>query len=179
MGSVVLLLEGARAALLAPAVEKAVHEISPGMAILGVRTLADLNRAGLVQAEITMVLYTLLGILCGILGAVGLYGAIAQIVARRTPEMGLRLALGATRRDVLRLVLHRGMALATAGVALGVPGAFAAARIFGSAVLDMPSVDLPTLAWVASLVLATALAASYVPARRASRVDPMTALRYE
>ena len=179
MPTVVLLVEGPRAALLAPGIEKAAHDLSPGMAVLGVRTLAELNRAGLVQAEITMVFYSLLGVLCGALGAVGLYGAIAQIVAQRTPEMGLRMALGATRHDVLRLVLRRGIILAISGIAFGVPAAYAAQRIFGSAVLDMPAVDLSTLASVASLVLATALAASYVPARRASRVDPMTALRYE
>ena len=177
--AVALLVEGPRAALLATAIDKAARDLAPGMAILRMRTLADLNRAGLIQAEMTMVLYTFLGILCGGLGAVGLYGAIAQIVARRTPELGVRMALGATRRDVLRLVLGRGLTLAAAGVAFGVPCAFAAARIFGSAVLDMPPVDVSILAWIASLVLATALAASYVPARRASRVDPMTALRYE
>jgi putative ABC transport system permease protein len=177
--AVVLLVEGTQAALLAPAVEKAAREIAPGMALLRATTLADLNRAGLVQAEITMVLYTFLGILCGALGAVGLYGAIAQLVARRTREIGLRMALGATRGDVLGLVLRRGLALGAAGVVLGVPAAYAAARIFGSAVLDMPSVDLPTLALVAPLVFLTALTASYVPARRASGVDPMTALRHE
>jgi putative ABC transport system permease protein len=177
--AVVLLVEGPRAALLAGSVGEATRELSPGMAILRMTTLADVNRAGLVQAEVTSALYTFLGILCGLLGAVGLYGAIAQLVARRTPEIGLRMALGATRRDVLRLVLRRGLTLAAAGVAFGVPGAFAAARIFGSAVLDMASVELATLVWVAALVLVAALAASYVPARRASGVDPMTALRHE
>ncbi len=177
--AVVLLVEGPRAALLAPSVGKATRELSPGMAILRMTTLAEVNRAGLVQAEVTSALYTFLGILCGLLGAVGLYGAIAQLVARRTPEIGLRMALGATRRDVLRLVMRRGLTLAAAGVVFGVPGAFAAARIFGSAVLGMAPVDLATLAWVAALVLIAALAASYVPARRASGVDPMAALRHE
>ncbi len=177
--AVVLLVEGPRAALLAPSVEEATRELSPGMAILRRTTLAEVNRAGLVQAEVTSALYTFLGILCGLLGAVGLYGAIAQLVARRTSEIGLRMALGATSRDVVGLVLRRGLMLAGAGVVFGVPGAFAAARIFGSAVLDMASVDLATLVWVSALVLVAALAASYVPARRASGVDPMTALRYE
>jgi putative ABC transport system permease protein len=178
-GGAVLIVDGPRAALLAAPIERAVRRLSPDAAVVGMTTLAEVNRAGLVQADVTRLVYSLLAILCGVLGTIGLYGAVAQAVARRVPEIGLRMALGASRGDVLGLVLRRGLALGALGVALGVPAAFAAQRIFGSAVLDMPAVHLSPLASAAALVVAAALTASYVPARRASRVDPMVALRCE
>ena len=134
--------------------------------------LADINRAGLIQLEITSVVYSSLGTLCVLLGTVGLFGTIAQTVTRRTREIGIRMAIGATRGEVLRLVLRRGLGLTAIGVALGVPAAYAAVRVFGSAVPDMPSVDLATLGLATLLVAAAALGASYGPARWAAHVDP-------
>jgi hypothetical protein len=166
------------AALLAPEVARLLRD-HPGLAMGGAQTLAQLNRTGLIQVEITSVVYSSLGALCVLLGTVGLFGTIAQTVARRTPEIGIRMALGASRPEVMRLVLRRGLGLTAVGVALGVPAAFAAVRIFGSAVPDMPSVDATTLTAGALLVTVAALAATYLPARRAAQVDPMTALRHE
>ncbi len=166
------------AALLGPEIARLLRD-HPGLAMGAVQTLAQLNRAGLIQVEITSVVYSSLGALCVLLGTVGLFGTIAQTVARRTPEIGIRMALGASRAEVMRLVLRRGLGLATIGVVLGLPAAFAAVRVFGSAVPDMPAVDAATLAAGALLVTVAALGATYLPARRAAQVDPMTALRHE
>jgi predicted permease len=177
---VTLLVESrGNAGPLGPEIARAVRDLHPGLVIAGVRTLAEINRAGLIQVEITSVVYSSLGALCVLLGMVGLFGTIAQTVRLRTREIGIRMAIGATRGDVLRLVLRRGLALTAIGVALGVPAAFAAVRVFGSAVPDMPAVDLGTLAAGALLVAAAALGASFLPARWAVQVDPMTALRHE
>jgi hypothetical protein len=179
-GTINLLVEGgAGVGALGPQIERLVRELPAGVGIAGVRTLAEVHRAGLIQVEITSVTYSVLGTLSCLLGTVGLYGAIAQMVARRRREIGIRVALGATRREIARLVLRRGLTLAGAGVALGVPAAFAAVRVFGSAVPDLPPVDVATLAAGTLLVLGTAMAASYGPARRATRVDPMVTLRHE
>jgi putative ABC transport system permease protein len=133
----------------------------------------------LIQVEITSVVYSSLGALSVLLGAVGLFGTIAQTVTRRSREIGIRMAVGASRAEVLRLVLRRGLGLTVIGLALGVPAAFAAVRVFGSAVPDMPAVDLSTMVAGALLVTVAALGASYLPARWAAAVDPMTALRHE
>jgi len=177
---VTLLVEGrGNAGPLGPEIARTVRDLHPGLAIAGVRTVAEINRAGLIQVEITSVVYSSLGALSVLLGMVGLFGTIAQMVTRRTREIGIRMAIGAAQGEVLRLVLRRGLALTVIGVALGVPAAFAAVRVFGSAVPDMPSVDLGTLAAGALLLAAATLGASYMPARWAVRVDPMTALRHE
>jgi predicted permease len=160
-------------------IARAARDRHPGLGVAGSSTIADINRAGLIQVEITSVVYSSLGGLCVLLGTVGVFGTIAQTVTRRTQEIGIRMAIGASRAKVLRLVLRRGLGLTVIGLALGVPAAFAAVRIFGSAVPDMPSVDLGTLAAGAVLVTVAALGASYVPARWAAAVDPMTALRHE
>jgi hypothetical protein len=178
--AVTLVVEGrGNAGPLGPEIARAVRDLHPGLAVAGARTVAEVNRAGLIQVEITSVVYSSLGVLCVLLGAVGLFGTIAQSVTRRTREIGIRVAVGASRGDVVRLVLRRGLALTAIGVGLGVPAAFVAVRVFGSAVPDMPSLDLGTLAAGALLVTLAALGAAYVPARWATRVDPNTALRHD
>ena len=178
---ITLVAEGraGNAATLGPEIVRTVRDYHAGLGVAGAKTLADINRAGSIQLEITSVVYSSLGTLCVLLGTVGLFGTIAQTVTRRTREIGIRMAIGATRGEVVRLVLRRGLGLTAIGVALGVPAAFAAVRVFGSAVPDMPSVDLATLGLGAVLVTAAALGASYVPARWAARVDPTTALRHD
>jgi putative ABC transport system permease protein len=104
---------------------------------------------------------------------------MAYAVAERTHELGVRIALGADRRDVLRLVLGEAVVLAAAGVGIGVAGAFAATRLMQSLLFGVTATDGVTFGAISALLFVTALAASYVPARRALRVDPMIALRYQ
>ena len=114
-----------------------------------------------------------------VLAAVGLYGIIAYTVARRTHEIAIRMALGAGRSDVLRLVMRRAVALTAIGIAVGLAAAFAVTRMLGSLLFEIDPHDPITFGGIAALLAMIALAASYVPAFRATRVDPVVALRYE
>jgi putative ABC transport system permease protein len=112
-----------------------------------------------------------------LLAAVGLYGVMAYLVAQRTPEVGIRIALGGRPVDVLRLVVRQGVGIAAAGLAAGLLGALALSRPLARLLYEVPPTDPPTYAGIALLLLLVALAASYVPARRATRIDPIDALR--
>jgi putative ABC transport system permease protein len=124
----------------------------------------------------------LLGLFAGgalLLGAIGLYSVMSYIVSQRVPEIGLRMALGANRRNVVRLVVSEGMKLALAGAALGLAGSFALTRVLAGLLYDISPTDPATLAAASLALLAVAWLATLLPARRAARVDPLTALRYE
>ena len=110
---------------------------------------------------------------------IGVFGVINYSVAQRTHEFGIRIALGAQRSDVFKLVLAKGLALALLGVAIGAAGALALTRLIAGMLFGVSPTDLPTLAVISLLVTAVAMLACYLPARRATRVDPLETLRYE
>jgi len=113
------------------------------------------------------------------LAGLGIYGVISYIVSERTHEIGIRLALGADRATILQMILGQGVALAVAGTAVGLVGALLVSRLMAGLLYGVRPTDLPTFTGVAALLISVAVGACYVPARRAIRVDPLSALRHE
>ncbi len=160
-------------------VRREVQTIEKNLPVTNIRPMTELLNNSLFPARMGAVLLGMFGLLALLLAAVGLYGVMSYSVVRRTREIGIRMALGARGGDVLGLVLREGMALVAVGVLLGLAGAFAATRLLVSFLYGVSTTDPLTFAGIAVFLTLIALAASFVPARRASRVDPMEALRYE
>lgn len=144
-----------------------------------VRTMDQLLADSVSRSRFTMLLLGIFAAVALVLAAVGIYGLIAYSVTQRTPELGIRMALGAQRRDVLRLVLTHGTRLTLLGVAIGVLAALALSRVLSTLLFGISATDPLTFAGVAGLLSVVALLACFIPARRATRVDPLIALRYE
>jgi predicted permease len=156
-----------------------VQALDPGVPIYDVKTMTDHLGVALLPARLAAGLLGVFGGLAIVLAALGLYGLVAYSVSQRTRELGIRVALGARARDLLSMVMGLGLGLAAIGVGVGLPLAFAGTRLAGSLLYGISPTDPPTFAGIALLLVAIALLASYVPARRATRVDPIVALRYE
>ena len=166
-------------AALAPAVRGAIAGVDRDLPVFRVTTMEKMVAESLTQRRFSMTLFGVFAALALALAVVGLYGVMSYSVAQRTHEIGLRMALGAQGRDVLRMVVGQGMGLVLVGLALGLAGAFALTRLMASLLYGVSAADPLTYAGIAVLLAAVAFLASYLPARRATKVDPMVALRYE
>jgi predicted permease len=175
----VVLRSGADPAALTGSVKKEIRELDPDLPMYYVRTMAQRVDESLARRRFSMLL---LGVFAGValaLAAIGIYGVMSYLVNQGTREIGIRMALGATARNVQSLVVRQGMSLALAGVAIGLAGAFALTRFLQSLLFGINATDPFTFVGIALLLSAIALVASYIPARRAARVDPMISLRDE
>ena len=164
---------------LAAVVRSEVHALDATLPIEGVQPMAQVVSESVAQPRFRTTLLGLFGGLAMLLAVIGIYGVISYSVGRRKREVGIRLALGAGRRDVLRLVLAEGLALTGAGLAAGTLGAVVLTRFLTSLLFDVGRLDPATYAAVALTLVGTGLLACWLPARRAMRVDPVIALRSE
>jgi putative ABC transport system permease protein len=164
---------------MAPAITNAIREMDAEVPLLNIQTMDDSVSASLSPQRFTMLLLAAFAGLALILAVVGIYSVMSYSVSRRTHEIGIRVSLGASRADVLLLVVRQGMLLALAGLGIGVVGALMLSRVMRSQLYGVQPTDPVTFVSVASLLMVVVLAASYIPARRAMRVDPTVALRYE
>jgi putative ABC transport system permease protein len=164
---------------LVAAVRREVQALDPGLPLAAVKTGDQLLASAVGRPRFQTMLIGVFALSALLLAAVGIYGVISYSTAQRTHEIGLRMALGARSRDVLRLVLGQGMRLALAGTALGLVGALSLTRLMKGVLFGVSATDPLTFALIALLLAAVAFLACYVPARRATRVDPMVALRCE
>ena len=161
------------------ALRQAVWSIDPNQPISDVKTLEQIVSESIAQPRLNMLLMLLFGFLALLLSAVGIYGLLSYAVTQRTQELGIRMALGANVKDVLKLVLKQGMFLAITGEVIGVAGAFALTRLMRGLLFGVTPTDTSIFAGVVVVLTLTALVACWIPARRATKVDPLVALRYE
>jgi len=162
-------------------IREGVHAVEPRVAILSLMTLADSHRQSRDMRQVRLVanLAAAFGATALFLAGLGIYGVKGYMVAARTPEIGIRMALGATSGAILKLVLREGTPLTLAGLTVGMLLTFAAARVMEHALFGVDPIDPPSIVMTVALLGVTSLLAGYIPARRASRVDPMAALRQE
>jgi putative ABC transport system permease protein len=175
----VLLRAAGDSAALAGAVRREIRALDPALPVASVRSMDDVLSAAQSRPRFLTLLLTLFSSLALVLAAVGLYGVISYSVAQRTNEIGLRIAMGAQSGDVLKMVLGQGLRLGLCGVAVGAAGAFALTGLTRGLLFGITAFDPMTFAAMAVLLIVVTILACYVPARRATNVDPMVALRYE
>ncbi|MEO8191969.1 MAG: ABC transporter permease [Acidobacteriota bacterium] len=161
----------------AGSVRNAVHSIDPAVTISDVQTMEHAVGQANAQPRFYLMLLSAFAAVAILLAAVGIYGVMSYVVSRRAHEMGIRMALGARRADLFRLVVGQGMAVALAGAAAGLAGALVLTRLMSGLLYKVPPTDVATFAGVTAVLIGVALAATWIPARRATRIDPMTALR--
>jgi putative ABC transport system permease protein len=160
-------------------VRSAIWSVDPEQPVSQINAMESLVSNSVAQARFNTLLLGLFASIAMILAAVGVYGVMNYTVSQRTHEIGIRMALGAARRDILSLVLRQGITLAASGVGIGLAGAYLVTRLMESLLFGVSATDFTTFAGVAFLLVLVAVLASYIPARRATRVDPIVALRYE
>jgi putative ABC transport system permease protein len=170
---------GGNGTSIVPAFIDAVHEIDPNVPVSDIRPMAEVISVSIAERRLTTIMLMMFASMALVLAAVGIYGVISYSVTQRTQEIGIRMALGARRGDVLRMVVGQAMVLTVAGIAVGAAGAFALTRLMTKLLFNVTPGDPLTFAAVAALLGGVAALASYVPGRRATRVDPVVALRAE
>ena len=164
---------------MAPSIKRAVESIGNSRAVFDIRPMADYTAESVSETRFVMLILVIFACASLMLTVVGLYATLAYLVSRRTQEFGVRLALGASARHVVRLVATEGATLTAVGGAIGIAGALAAAQLLSSMLYGVAPLDWVTFTAVAGMIAIVALIASAVPAMRAARVDPLVALRYE
>jgi predicted permease len=173
----VLLRTSGEPSRLATTIRATVHAADASITVIDVQTMTGLHYLALSRNQTLALLFTALGVIALVLGATGVYGVLSYFVSERTYEIGVRAALGADRRMLIGLFMRQGMALVLTGIVLGGVGAWAMARVVRGQLHGVSATDPLSFGGVAMLMLAVGLAATYVPARRAAQVDPMSALR--
>jgi putative ABC transport system permease protein len=164
---------------LAAQLRRTVWLVDAQLAVARLRTMEEVIRDSTLPRRFSLLLLGSFALLALVLAAIGIYGVISYAVVRRVHEIGIRMALGAQERDVMKLVLKQSMAQLGAGIAIGIAGALAVTRLLGSLLYGVRPTDPTTIGGVVVLLAGVAVAASLIPARRAMKVDPMVALRYE
>jgi predicted permease len=164
---------------LASSIRQAVREIDRDIPVYGVQTMEAFVGRSMEQPRLSMTLLGMFGGLALVLAGLGIYGVLSYLVSLRTQEIGIRLALGATRGNVMRLIVGHGMTLAIAGIVIGLAAAWAVTRSLNSLLVGVSPHDPATFAGIVVLLAAIAFVASYLPGRRATSVDPVITLRYE
>jgi putative ABC transport system permease protein len=175
---IVLRTQGSPESLL-PTIRQRVHELDSELALANVRTMDQWLSNSAAQPRLNTVLLSVFAAAALLIASIGIYGVLAYSVSQRNREIGVRMALGATPGTVLRLIVSEGMRVALIGIGIGLLGALALGRTLSSLIFGLPVRDLPTFSGVAVVLACVALAACVLPALRASRVNPMVALRYE
>ena len=160
-------------------VEEAIHQVDPALPVYAVRPLQAAISASYFGQKIGGSFLGLFGAIALSLAAIGLYGVLSYIVSQRSREVGIRMALGASRGNVLRLILAQGARLTGIGLGAGLVTAIAVTRLLRTLLLDVSPTDIPTIAGVSALLAGVATLASFIPAHRATRVDPIMAIRHE
>ena len=161
------------------AIREQVYALDPDQPVADVKTMDERLNQSLSQPRFSALLLGLFAVVALLLAAVGIYGVMSYLVTQRTHEIGIRMALGASPQDVLKLIVGHGMGLTLIGVACGLCAALLLTRFLSSLLFNVSSFDPATYAGVSLLLILVALVACYIPARRATRVDPMEALHYE
>jgi predicted permease len=171
--------EGVAGPALLDAVRRVVQSQHNQNVVFGAQTMNEVIADSLARQRFSMTLLNAFAVAALLLASIGLYGVISYLVGQRTQELGVRIALGAGRKDILRLIVNHGMKMALAGVAIGLIAAFGLTRLLSEMLYGVSATDPATFAIIALLLAAVALLACFVPAWRATRVDPITALRQE
>ena len=175
----VLVRTTVEASSVVPAIQARLHAVEPALTVFNIRTLFEHVGGSLYVERMQSLLLTLFGVLALTLTAIGIYGVVAYSVAQRTREVGIRMALGAQKKDVLKMVLSQGVALVAWGAGLGLIACYWLSRLVSSQLYGVSAYDPATLVSVVVVLIVVALLATYIPARRATKVNPLVALRYE